>query len=508
MLDAIHRRQRAAQYVRMSTDHQLQSIPYQLDVIGAYAEAHDIELVRTYADEGRSGLTLSGRPALRELLGDILGGRADFELVLVYDVSRWGRFQDSDESAHYEFVCRQAGVRLIYVAEPFGQDRSALASITKSIKRIMASEYSRELSRKVTLSHLRLARQGRRQGAPAPYGYRRWLVNAEGRLLRPLRLGDLKPRRTYYITLQPGPARTVRIVRDIFDLATKEGLEAEAIARRLNQREIPSPQGLLWGGTTVRVIVSNPVYAGHFRYNRSSTQLSARRTRNPKDAWVEHRSLFPAIVSQAQFDHAQQICGELGPRLSNEELLEQLKGVLARHGRLSSSVIKADPQARSPSMYQWRFGSLLTAYEMIGYEPPQMLPGPALMSLQVKRLRMAVAKAAQEALTGYGLLVTRSRTRMEVEGFALELVMLTPYWRLRHGWKNRSPLRRASFYLVGRVATTRDHVLDYALVSPERMPMEVRAYKKSAADDLAADGYGPLAEVLRSLARTVAAARN
>jgi DNA invertase Pin-like site-specific DNA recombinase len=37
--------------------------------------------------------------------------------VLVYDVSRWGRFQDIDESAHYEFVCKQAGIKVAYCAE-------------------------------------------------------------------------------------------------------------------------------------------------------------------------------------------------------------------------------------------------------------------------------------------------------------------------------------------------------------------------------------------------------
>lgn len=86
-------RPRAAAYVRMSTEHQQYSTENQRDVIAAFAESRNYELVRTYADEGKSGLRLEGREALKALLRDVESGTADFSLVLVYDVSRWGRFR-------------------------------------------------------------------------------------------------------------------------------------------------------------------------------------------------------------------------------------------------------------------------------------------------------------------------------------------------------------------------------------------------------------------------------
>src|SRR5687768_3154741 len=107
---------RAAQYVRMSTDHQRYSTENQGDAIAAYAAIHGMEIVATYADEGKSGLNIGGREALQRLISDIEKGHADFEALLVYDVSRWGRFQDADESAFYEYQCRRAGVRVIYCA--------------------------------------------------------------------------------------------------------------------------------------------------------------------------------------------------------------------------------------------------------------------------------------------------------------------------------------------------------------------------------------------------------
>lgn len=103
----------AAEYVRMSTGHQRYSIEAQQQANLAYAAANGFEIVRTYVDSGLSGLTLRRRPGLQALLEVILGGRAEFTAVLTLDVSRWGRFQDPDEGAHYEFLCRQAGVRIV-----------------------------------------------------------------------------------------------------------------------------------------------------------------------------------------------------------------------------------------------------------------------------------------------------------------------------------------------------------------------------------------------------------
>ena len=90
---------RAAQYVRMSTEHQQYSTLNQADKIREYADKRGIEIVRTYADDGKSGLSIGGRASLQRLIADVESGNTDFNLILVYDVSRWGRFQDADESA-------------------------------------------------------------------------------------------------------------------------------------------------------------------------------------------------------------------------------------------------------------------------------------------------------------------------------------------------------------------------------------------------------------------------
>jgi DNA invertase Pin-like site-specific DNA recombinase len=80
----------------MSTDHQQYSPENQKAAIAAYACEHDIDIVKTYEDDGRSGVTLRHRPALLKLLKDVLDPGRAFQTVLVYDISRWGRFGRSE----------------------------------------------------------------------------------------------------------------------------------------------------------------------------------------------------------------------------------------------------------------------------------------------------------------------------------------------------------------------------------------------------------------------------
>ncbi len=133
----------------MSTEHQKYSTENQAEAIRQYAARRGLEIVRTYADEGKSGLRLDGRDALKQLIDDVQSGTANFTTILVYDVSRWGRFQDADESAYYEYICKRAGISVQYCAEQFENDGSPVSTIVKGVKRAMAGEYSRELSVKV-----------------------------------------------------------------------------------------------------------------------------------------------------------------------------------------------------------------------------------------------------------------------------------------------------------------------------------------------------------------------
>src|SRR5215469_17758978 len=182
----------AAQYVRMSTEQQQYSTANQMDALRAYAEQHDMVIVRTYTDAGKSGLTLSERGGLRQLLADVEKGAPGYAVVLVYDVSRWGRFQDADESAYHEYRCRRANIAVHYCAETCSNDCGVMTTLLKGMKRAMAAEYSRELSVKVFAGKARLIELGFRQGGLAGYGFRRLLVDQHSKPKFILKNGERK----------------------------------------------------------------------------------------------------------------------------------------------------------------------------------------------------------------------------------------------------------------------------------------------------------------------------
>jgi DNA invertase Pin-like site-specific DNA recombinase len=360
---------RAAQYVRMSTDHQRYSTENQAEIIAAYAARRGFEIVRTYADEGRSGLNIAGRDSLRSLIADVQAGAADYEAVLVYDISRWGRFQDADESAYYEFICRSHGINVHYCAEQFDNDGSLPSSVMKSIKRVMAGEYSRELSSKVFTGQCRLITLGYRQGGPAGYGLRRLLVNEAGERKAELAPGEHKSLQTDRVILVPGPKSEVETVRRIYRLFVLERRSEREIATILNGEGLTTDLGRTWNRALVRQILVNEKYIGNNVYNRVSFKLKRKRVVNTPDMWVRGPGAFQAIVDERMFEAAQVILAERARRFSDADLLAMLTDLLGTRGVLSGMIIDEVEDMPSSAAYRSRFGSLLRAYQLIGYRP-------------------------------------------------------------------------------------------------------------------------------------------
>ena len=157
--DRIQPRRKAAAYLRSATSYAPDSTEYpatkeQSESIHAYAAKHGIDIVKTYIDEGKSGLTIQGRDGLRSMIADIHSGAAEYTVILMRDISRWGRAQP-DESAHYEFICRRAGVDVLYVDEPLKNDGSVMSSMIKAMVRVVDEEYRRERAAKAKAVRLR-----------------------------------------------------------------------------------------------------------------------------------------------------------------------------------------------------------------------------------------------------------------------------------------------------------------------------------------------------------------
>jgi DNA invertase Pin-like site-specific DNA recombinase len=363
-----------AQYVRKSTDHQKYSTENQSEANHAYAAVRGMEVVRTYSDDGISGLTFEKRDALKQLMLDVQSGYAAFEAILVYDVSRWGRYQDVDESAYYEFICRRAGFAVHYCAEQFENDGSPFAALIKGWKRAMAGEYSRELSVKVFAGQTRLARQGYMLGGFAGYGLRRLLVDQNGNPKCFLAYGECKSLASDRVLLVPGSPDEIATVRSIFSMFAQEKMHERRIADILNERGIMNGFGRPRRHNAIRRILCNEKYIGNNVWNRNSCKLQTAVRRNDPDLWVRAERALPAIVDRELFEAAQRIFLTRGkttiagrPRgLTNAEMLERLKGLHLRHGYMTRALIDTNRELPSAEAYFRRFGGLKEPFEWIG----------------------------------------------------------------------------------------------------------------------------------------------
>ena len=322
----------AAAYVRMSTEHQQYSTENQLDRIKEYATRRNMEIVRVFEDAGKSGLNVRGRESLRQMIAEVETGKADFKCILAYDVSRWGRFQDADESGYYEYLCKRAGIAVHYCAEQFENDGSPTSNIIKSVKRSMAGEYSRELSTKVFQGACRLIQLGFKQGGAAGYGLRRMLIDQAGAPKGMLSRGEHKSLQTDRVVLTLGPEDAVATVRSVYRAFLDEQLTEGEIATRLNAKGLRTDLGRPWSRGTVHQLLTNEKYIGNNVYHRTSFKLKRKHVQNPPDMWIRVEGAFPAVVTPGEFLRVQEIILSRAKRYSDDEMLARLRELLAQHG--------------------------------------------------------------------------------------------------------------------------------------------------------------------------------
>ncbi len=360
----------AAEYIRMSNESQVYSLDNQKAAIKQYADSHQFTVVQTYSDGARSGVTIRSRKGLKQLITDVVEGSNRYQTILVYDVSRWGRFQDTDESAHYEFICRSAGISLHYCAEPFQNDGSLSSSLMKSLKRSMAAEFSRELGVKVHRGKSRLAARGYNVGGRTPFGFRRQIVSEDPSRCRVLENGQRKNVRAERLILVPGPSEEVECIRAIFKMVVEDRMTTAEIGRTLNSRGL-SFRRRRWTAKQVAYILTNPEYAGISVWGRSAQRLGSSRVRLAPDRWTLKPDSFIPIVSRSEFEQAQELLRNDAGRTfwTDDRVLRASAKLLKERGTLSHKLFdRSTGLPRSKTLC--RFG-LADICERLGYKLPQ-----------------------------------------------------------------------------------------------------------------------------------------
>jgi DNA invertase Pin-like site-specific DNA recombinase len=358
----------AVAYYRHSAEiGQENSVEIQQDNVRAFAQKHRIDVLREFADRGKSGLNAEGRPAFNEMMELVKEG--DFDLILVLDVSRWGRFQDTDLSAHYESICKLHGKQVVYTNMGFPRDEDRLITqLRKSIDRYQSAEYSRALSKKVFEGAAKVAAQGYRPGGSAPYGFHRLMLDEQKEPDRILQPGQRKAIQNGRVVLVPGEPRHVEVVQEVFLLFVEKGFDEKQIAGHLNARGTPSPGGVHWSASSVHRILTNEQYAGSVVYNRTTQRLKTRRRRNPQEQWIVTPDAYDAIVEQELFDRAQDILEARKRRYSKDQMLVRLRALYEKYNVITGRLVGGDEGSPGPSTYAKKFGGLTGAFQALFQE--------------------------------------------------------------------------------------------------------------------------------------------
>jgi len=357
----------AAQYLRMSTEHQQYSSDNQAAAIRKYADDKGFEIVSTYSDEGKSGVTAGGRSGLLQLIDDVESGRSGFAAILVYDVSRWGRFQNPDDAAVYEVRCRWAGVPVHYVAEPFDNDGGVLSSLMKTLKRAMAAEYSRELSAKVTEGHVRMLQRGYHQGGFPCFGLQRVMIDSDGRRKQILRFRERKNLQSDRVILEPGPPEHVEIVNEVYRRYLG-GEQQTSLVSALNRRGDFQANGRPWTEGTMHRMLTSECYIGNIVWGKQDGKLGRVRHKVVKSNWIRQEAAFPYVVEPSLFWRVQAEMARRKSRYSEGEILTGLRKLLKKHGTLSKPIIDEADGIPSTTAIARCFGSLTAAYEKVGFQ--------------------------------------------------------------------------------------------------------------------------------------------
>ena len=444
-----------------------------------------------------------------ELIEDIQSARADFDHVLVYDVSRWGRFQDIDESAHYEFICRQNGVKVAYCAEQFDNDGSLLSSIIKNIKRVMAAEFSRELSMKVHTGQCRIASLGYRAGGPLTFGLRRELVDKNCQPKGRLSKGEYKSLQTDRVRLRLGSDAEAAIVRWIFHQFAVERMSDSEIARQLNQANVANEHKRPWTNTMIHALLQNENYVGNLVYNRTSRRLGQNLVNNPRDKWVRSEAVIEPIVDRTLFARAQKIMAERHIAIPEDQMLLRLRLLLHRKGRLNMRLINATPSISCAQSYVKHFGSMRKAYALIGYVTPHDCDWIDSRSFWSDLLSKQATQVA-EALRIKGLVcVGDNDVSLAKDGHREVTFLIARHLAKRAGeapqWKFYRKHMPSGLLVVARLNESNKAIQDYLLLPAPKSTKPYLRLSDAALDRYDAVRFGSLLELTRGIKTRIAA---
>ncbi|HUD20854.1 MAG TPA: recombinase family protein [Candidatus Saccharimonadales bacterium] len=333
---------RAVAYYRHSAeDKQENSVEIQREQVEKFAAKEGVEILEHFQDEGFTG-TNANRPGFQTMFDKWVrnpeAARIDF--VLVYDASRFGRFQSTPEALRLLVECDERKINLATVNRGLPRkETSVMDYLILILDFAQAGEFSKLLSEKVTYGCIKVSEQGYSAGGTAPYGYVRVLLSEARERLEVLNPGERKVISNQRVTFEPSVNGEAEIVKRIFREFVSKGYFPDEIAEHLNRDNIPTAKLKQWRPSGIAHILANETYAGTRVYNKVSSRLNQEKRRNLSSEWTRCPDAHKALVSEETFRKAQERLYWLKPA-SRSRTVRQFRSTQAYVWRYIDEVLQ------------------------------------------------------------------------------------------------------------------------------------------------------------------------
>jgi len=282
----------AITYCRVSSEEQALkdiSIPAQRKAIHRWAAGQPgLEVLQDFVDSGISAYAPADkRPGFCEMVSFCRKHKVD--LILVHKLDRFSR--NREESILFKSLLRRHGVRIQSITENYDPD-TPQGFLYEGMIEVINQFYSMNLATETIKGMRENAERGFHNGGRVPYGYR----------LEKVADGSREHSR-----LVPGPEEEVALVREIFRLATDQGMGVKSITNELNARGVPAPRGKHWPSSTINHLLGNRVYVGDQVWFKRRKQGRDGRKVQAKENWIVTEDAHEALIDRATFERRQEL---------------------------------------------------------------------------------------------------------------------------------------------------------------------------------------------------------
>lgn len=266
----------AAIYIRVSTNDQTELSPdAQKRLLNEYANAHNIQILYEFYDDGISGKSINKRTGFNIMIATAKQKPKPFDIILVHKFSRFARSQD-DSIIYKNLLRKQYDIDVVSISEPIIE--GPYGTLIERIIEWMDEFYSINLADEVRKGMVQKALKGEYQSR-TPLGYK---IEHSGAI--PVIVPD-----------------EAKIVQKIFNMYVNENKSTYEIAKQLNLLNLKTSQGNKFERRSIEYILNNPIYIGYIRWNRKENATNKIRD---KSKWIISKSSIEPIISEELFNAA------------------------------------------------------------------------------------------------------------------------------------------------------------------------------------------------------------